>query len=134
MARKMPIYRLVDGLKAARERRDGYIMGATGQDPKRWAAASWWFTQYTRADQRKKALYWREHAQRVWDCNGLAEGLYRDYTGRSIDTRARYNFAQWCDPRGAGMIPASGGNSSSSHSLTGSVTGSKSPGSSQPAS
>ena len=102
--RRMPADVFARELGEALARKDGYIMGATGQDPRGWAADSHWFTQYTGA-QREKALYWREHAQRVWDCNGLAEGLYRDYTGVRIDTQARYNYADWCDPKGAGVIP-----------------------------
>lgn len=106
MAKKMPIGQFVSELYAAYKRKDGYIMCATGQNPKKWAVNSWWFTQYTNADQRKKALYWREHAQRVWDCNGLAEGLYKDFSGVDINTQARYNYAQWCSPKGSGLIPA----------------------------
>ena len=104
MAKKMPINLFVRQIGEAYERGDGYIMGATGQDPKSWPVNSHWFTQYTGA-QREKALYWREHAQRVWDCNGLADGLYRDYSGRNIDSKARYNYADWCDPKGSGVIP-----------------------------
>lgn len=85
---------------------DGYIMGATGQDPKNWSEKSWWFTQY-RGSQRRQALAWREKARRVWDCNGLAEGYYKDQTGVSINTRARYNYSGWCNPKGKGIIPAS---------------------------
>lgn len=103
--KKMPAELFAKELGEALERKDGYIMGATGQDPARWAVNSHWFTQYS-GQQREKALYWRSHAKRVWDCNGLAEGLYKDYTGKSIDTQARYNYAQWCDPKGKGMIPA----------------------------
>ena len=103
--RKMPAVLFARQLGEALARGDGYIMGATGQDPRQWAVDSHWFTQYTGA-QREKALYWRAHAPRVWDCNGLAEGLYRDYAGRRIDTQARYNYAQWCAPKGRGMIPA----------------------------
>lgn len=107
MAKKMPINRFVSELYAAYKRKDGYIMGATGQNPKKWATTSWWFAQYkNNAKQYKQALYWRDHAQRVWDCNGLAEGLYKDYSGTNIDTKARYNYAQWCDPKGKGLIPA----------------------------
>ena len=107
MAKKMPISKFVSELYAAYKRKDGYIMGATGQNPKKWSVNSWWFTQYkNNPTQYKKALYWREHAQRVWDCNGLAEGLYKDYTGVNIDTKARYNYAQWCDPKGKGLIPS----------------------------
>lgn len=43
---------------------DGYIMGSRGQDPKKWTASSWWFTQYS-GYQRKKALYRRANAARV---------------------------------------------------------------------
>ena len=85
--------------------KDGYIFGARGQDPKKWAKTSWWFTQY-KGSQRTKALYWREHAARVWDCQGLAEGYINDVTGKNIDVRARDNFANWCDPKGKGKIPA----------------------------
>lgn len=107
MAKKMPIAKFVSELYAAYKRKDGYIMGATGQNPKKWGVNSWWFTQYKdHPDQYKKALYWRDHAQRVWDCNGLAEGLYKDFSGISIDTKARYNYSQWCAPKGSGMIPA----------------------------
>ena len=53
-------------------------------------------------------LYWREHAARVWDCNGLAEGLYKNFAGVSINTRARNNYAEWCGVEGKGMIPRRG--------------------------
>ncbi len=103
---RMPAAEFVAQLAAALTRRDGYIMGATGQDPKKWPVNSWWFNQYRdNPEQYKKALYWRDHARRVWDCNGLAEGIYRDYAGARIDSKARYNYAQWCDPKGRGMIP-----------------------------
>ena len=101
---RMPIGTFVEGLRAALNRKDGYIMGATGQDPKKWAINSWWYTQYSGA-QKEKALHWREHAARVWDCNGMAEGLYKDFSGIDINTKARYNYSQWCDPKGTGTIP-----------------------------
>lgn len=82
--------------------KDGYIMGATGQDPK--TLSQWWFNQYS-GSQYSRAIYWKNHAQRVWDCNGLAEGYYRDMTGESINTRARYNYSGWCSAKGAGLIP-----------------------------
>ena len=104
---RMPIGLFVKQLGEALNRHDGYIMGATGQNPRRWKTDSWWFTQYDKNPKQKaKALYWREHAARVWDCNGLAEGLYKDYTGVDINSKARYNYKQWCDPKGAGLIPA----------------------------
>lgn len=104
--KRMPIAQLVSELEAALNRKDGYIMGASGQDPKKWSTSSWWFTQYT-GDQKKKALYWREHAARVWDCNGMAEGIYKDFSGVDINTKARYNYAGWCGIKGTGTIPAS---------------------------
>lgn len=105
-AKRMPIGKFMDEVRAALNRKDGYIMGSKGQNPKKWATNSWWYTQYSGA-QRTKALYWREHAARVWDCNGLAEGIYEDYAGVNINTKARYNYAQWCSVKGTGMIPTS---------------------------
>ncbi|MEG1264002.1 MAG: hypothetical protein RSE59_07225, partial [Clostridia bacterium] len=84
--------------------KDGYIMGSRGQDPKKWGVSSWWFTQY-RGSQRQKALYWRANAARVWDCQGLAEGYIGQEIGKSIDVRARNNYAEWCEPKGKGVIP-----------------------------
>lgn len=102
---RMAASTFVAELEAALKRKDGYIMGSKGQNPKKWATNSWWFTQYS-GKQREKALYWREHAARVWDCNGMAEGIYEDFSGKDINSKARYNFANWCDPRGTGLIPA----------------------------
>lgn len=103
MSKKMPIGQFVSNLKAALDRKDGYIMGATGQNPKK--LSDWWFSGQYSGSQLTKAKYWKEHAARVWDCNGLAEGLYKDYSGTSINTQAKYNYSQWCDPKGSGMIP-----------------------------
>ena len=103
--KRMPISQFVEELKAAQQRKDGYIMGAKGQDPKKWAVTSWWYTQYT-GQQKEKALYWREHAARVWDCNGMAEGIYEDFSGVNVNTKARFNYAEWCSPKGTGDIPA----------------------------
>jgi len=107
MAERMPIGLFVSELKAALDRKDGYIMCALGQNPKK--LNSWYFDQYKESPYTKKqyqqAIYWRDHAARVWDCNGLSEGLYKDYTGVDINTKARYNYANWCDPKGKGMIP-----------------------------
>ena len=103
--KKMPVGEFVAQLKAALNRKDGYIMGATGQDPKKWSKTSWWFTQYS-GSQKTKALYWRENAKRVWDCNGLPEGIYKEFAGVDINTKARYNYSGWCGVKGSGMIPA----------------------------
>lgn len=87
------------------EAKDGYIMSTIGQDPKK--LSSYYFNQYKDNDaQYKKALYWKEHAERVWDCQGLSEGLYNDFAGTSINVRARNNYASWCSPKGTGIIPA----------------------------
>lgn len=103
--KRVPIKWFVEQLIARYKAGDGYIMGSTGQDPSKWSTGSWWFTQYT-GSQKEKALYWRSHAKRVWDCNGMAEGLYKDYTGVDINTKARYNYANWCSEKGTGLIPA----------------------------
>lgn len=102
--KKMPIAEFVEGLQAAVKRKDGYIMGAKGQDPKKWATTSWWYAQY-KGTQRTKALEWRKTAERVWDCNGMAEGLYEDFSGVNINTKARYNYSGWCGTKGKGIIP-----------------------------
>lgn len=104
MAVKIPVNKFVEFLINRQLAKDGYIMGATGQNPAKWSKNSWWFTQYS-GKQKEKALYWRDHAKRVWDCNGLAEGYYKDVTGIDINTRARYNYANWCSVKGSGKVP-----------------------------
>ena len=103
--KKMPINQFVEELKKAEARKDGYIMCATGQNPRKWEADSWWYAGQYSGSQLKAALGWRETAERVWDCNGLAEGLYKDFSGVDINTKARYNYSGWCDPKGKGDIP-----------------------------
>lgn len=118
MGDKMPVGAFVTELVAALNRKDGYIMGARGQNPRTgklnlqdtnvsssWKENGWYYTQYS-GSQRTQALYWRSHCTRVWDCNGMAEGIYELYSGKNIDSKARYNYSQWCDPKGSGMIPA----------------------------
>ena len=115
---RVAISTFVAELAAALNRHDGYIMGAYGQNPRTgyldlsitkckssWEPNGYYYTQYS-GKQRDKALYWRAHATRVWDCNGMAEGIYEIHTGTCIDSKARYNYAQWCSPKGSGMIPA----------------------------
>ena len=112
--KRMPIGQFVNELVKAKDRKDGYIMGSKGQNPKKWSKSSWYFTQYKDRDkysakQEAKALYWRENAERVWDCNGLAEGIYEDFSGLNINTdtegKARFNYARWCSIKGTGNIP-----------------------------
>ena len=102
--KKVPILEFVAYLYWGLSAKCGYIMGSYGQDPKKWAVNSWWFTQYT-GSQRTKALYWRAHAPAVHDCNGISEGCYLEKTGTNINARARNNYATWCSPKGTGMIP-----------------------------
>lgn len=117
MAQLVKIETFVKELKAALDRKDGYIMSSYGQNPKTgyldlsitteksaWKPTGWYYTQYS-GSQKEKALYWRDHATRVWDCNGLAEGIYEILTGKNINQRARNNYNTWCDPKGVGTIP-----------------------------
>ena len=119
MTARVPIRRFVSALGEALARGDGYIMGAYGQNPRTghldlaltevkpaWRPGGWYYSQYTDPAQRAQALKWREQCARVWDCNGLAEGVYQLETGENINSKARYNYADWCDPKGEGMIPA----------------------------
>ena len=117
MSKLVPISIFLDELYAAYKRGDGYIMGSRGQNPRtgsldlsvtkegsNWKPTGWFYTQYS-GNQKTQALKWREKCTRVWDCNGMAEGIYEIHTGVKIDTRARYNYSGWCSPKGAGMIP-----------------------------
>ena len=95
-------------LSTCADRHDGYIMGAVGQDPKE--LHEWYFNQYNdsqyNAKQKAQALKWKETAERVWDCQGLADGYLTEVLGQKINVRARNNYASWCDIKGAGDIPA----------------------------
>ena len=117
MAKRMPIGLFVDELVAALNRGDGYIMGARGQNPRTgyldleetkekdaWKEDGWYYTQYSGSKQTQ-ALKWRKSCTRVWDCNGMAEGIYEIWSGTNIDSKARFNYADWCSVKGTGMIP-----------------------------
>ena len=117
MSKLVPISIFLNELYSAYKRGDGYIMGSRGQNPRtgsldlsvtkessNWKPTGWFYTQYS-GNQKTQALKWREKCTRVWDCNGMAEGIYEIHTGIKIDTRARYNYSGWCSPKGAGMIP-----------------------------
>lgn len=117
MAKQMPINLFVAELEAALKRGDGYIMGSRGQNPRTgyldlsitkeksaWKPDGWYYTQYS-GKQRTQALKWREQCVRVWDCNGMAEGIYEIWSGENINSKARYNYADWCSSKGKGMIP-----------------------------
>lgn len=88
------------------DRHDGYLMGAVGQNPKE--LHEWYFNQYREEEkQYAQALLWRGKAQRVWDCQGLADGYLTERLGEQINVRARNNYASWCGVRGEGEIPYS---------------------------
>ena len=124
MIERVAIWQFVRELAAALARGDGYVMGAYGQNPRTgyldlsvtdvkaaWQPGGWYYAQYAdrakySAAQQAQALKWREQCVRVWDCNGLAEGIYQLHTGANINSKARYNYADWCPLKGAGMIPA----------------------------
>lgn len=57
--------------------------------------------------QYEKALENRKRCVRVWDCNGLIEGVYQLYSGVCINKKSWYNYLHWCKPKGSGMIPES---------------------------
>ena len=86
-------------------KKDGYIMCAIGQDPK--TLRDWYFNQYNNdAKAYAKAIYWKEHAERVWDCQGLADGYVTENAGLgTVNVRARNNYATWCGIKGTGVIP-----------------------------
>jgi len=118
MAKRMPTKLFVRELEAALNRGDGYIMASYGQNPRTgyldlsktdvknaWKENGWYYTQYSGA-QRAQALKWRKKCTRVWDCNGMAEGIYEIFSGVCINARARNNYASWCSVKGQGIIPA----------------------------
>jgi len=95
-------------LSECADRHDGYIMGAVGQDPRK--LHEWYFNQYKdrkqySAAQEEQALRWKEEAERVWDCQGLADGYLTEKLGQTINVRARNNYALWCGVKGEGTIP-----------------------------
>lgn len=74
----------------------GYIMGATGevlteQELKNHARYQ---QDYSYEDYVRIGRRWM--GRRVYDCNGLAEGCYLDIAKFDINTKARFNFSQWC--------------------------------------
>ena len=119
MAQRIPIGPFVSFLKQQAAEGAGYIMGSFGQNPRTgyldltetqvkpaWQPGGWYYAQYKDERQHNQALYWRSHCKRVFDCQGLSEGYYDIITGGTLNTRARNNYAEWCSPKGAGLIPA----------------------------
>lgn len=114
----MPTKDFVNELAAALNRGDGYIMGSYGQNPRTgyldlsrtdvksaWKETGWYYTQYS-GSQRTQALKWRKKCARVWDCAGMAEGIYELFSGTCVNTKARHIYANWCSVKGKGIIPA----------------------------
>ena len=104
MADKLSAAVFAKFVKERAQAKDGYIMGSRGRIFPQWAKNSWRFTQY-KGSQKEKAAFTGEKAQRVWDCQGLAEGYINQETGSNIDVRARNNYSSWCDPKGKGKVP-----------------------------
>ncbi len=74
----------------------GYVLGGDGR-----IATDAYIRSRAKAEYGDKweAYYrayqkWLDH--RVMDCNSLAEVYYKEQTGKSIDTKARSNYASWC--------------------------------------
>ncbi len=96
--------KFADFLEERAAAHDGYIMCAVGQDPK--TLNEWYFSGQYNGEQLKKANEWRETAERVWDCQGLADGYVTEMTGVKTNVRARNNYAEWCGIKADGDIPA----------------------------
>lgn len=102
---KLDAERFAEFLTERAKKKDGYIMCAIGQNPKK--LSDWYFGGQYSGKQLEKAKYWREHAERVWDCQGMADGYVTKNAGLgTVNVRARNNYASWCDPKGTGTIPA----------------------------
>jgi hypothetical protein len=77
----------------------GYVLGADGREAT--------LAYITVRAKSSFPLSWKSYVERcrkwigrkVWDCNSMAEGYYKEQTGISIDTKARLNYATWCDPK-----------------------------------
>lgn len=93
-----------DFLEERAARKDGYIMCAVGQDPKK--LSEWYFSGQYSGAQLVQARKWREKCERVWDCQGLADGYLTETLGQKINAKARDNYADWCGVKGSGVIPA----------------------------
>lgn len=121
VTKRMPAKDFVKELYAAYKRGDGYIMGSRGENPRTgyldlsipesqcrssWKESGYYFKGQYSGSQLKQALEWRKKCTRVWDCNGMSEGIYEIFSGVNINTRARHAYANWCSIKGRGIIPA----------------------------
>lgn len=83
--------------------KDGYIMCSVGQNPKK--LSEWYYSGQYSGSQLTKARYWREHAEQVFDCQGMSDYFVTVGTGTKINVKARDNYSKWCDTKGTGLIP-----------------------------
>lgn len=83
---------------------DGYIMCSVGQNPKK--LSEWYYSGQYSGSQLTQARKWREICDRVWDCQGLADGYTTEGLNFNTNVRARNNYADWCKTKGVGTIPS----------------------------
>ena len=83
--------------------KDGYIMCSVGQNPKK--LSEWYYSGQYSGSQLTKARYWREHAEQVFDCQGMSDYFVTVGTGTKINVKARDNYSSWCGVKGTGVIP-----------------------------
>lgn len=116
---KISISILLKELEQALNRKDGYIAGAKGQNPrtgyldlsctkikKEWQENGKFYTQYNKGyskQQQSKALYWRSNATRVWDLFGLIDGIYELHSGISISNHHNNVYEEWCSTKSMNM-------------------------------
>lgn len=93
-----------DFLELRASKGDGYIMCAVGQNPKK--LSEWYYSGQYSGSRLTQARKWREICERVWDCQGLADGYTTEKLGFNTNVRARNNYADWCQTKGTGKIPA----------------------------
>jgi len=74
----------------------GYVMGGDGRVATDAYIKSRAKSSYPNDWEAYYNAYKKWIGFRVFDCNAVAEAFYKEKTGKSIDTKARYNFSTWC--------------------------------------
>ncbi len=74
----------------------GYYMGGDGRVATDAYALQRAKSSYPKDWDAYYSIYKRWIGHRVFDCNAIAEAFYKEKTGINIDTKAKYNFANWC--------------------------------------
>lgn len=77
----------------------GYVMGADGRIATDGYIKSRAKSSYPLQWEAYYEAYKKWIGHPVIDCNAVAEAFYKIVTGTSIDTKARYNYANWCYPK-----------------------------------